>query len=279
MDDSPSGSDPPSDRSESEGDEEYDETPSFYNNDEVFEKYLGQTSYYLALQNNLLDIVSWLDPDAITELGSGTGQTTIRLGERFDSVAVTGIDNRENVVESSKENATAEGVDNVSFETADMIDLADSVETLDDVVVMLYSFHHIPDPLDRKVAFLRDCFETFDEGSYLCIGETFLEDGALDDDGTQGVERQWEFRGREAYASTFWSALDGLSEDDLDHAHDAGKYSRHHEVEAGENVYGRDNEYLVSMGWLESTATEVGFDVVLSEPVNALGDGIVLLRR
>jgi len=29
---------------------DYDETPSFYNNDEMFEKYLGKTSYYLALQ-------------------------------------------------------------------------------------------------------------------------------------------------------------------------------------------------------------------------------------
>lgn len=27
----------------------YESTPSFYNTDETFEKYLGQTSYYLGL--------------------------------------------------------------------------------------------------------------------------------------------------------------------------------------------------------------------------------------
>ncbi|ODR81304.1 hypothetical protein BG842_13420 [Haladaptatus sp. W1] len=51
------------------------------------------------------------------------------------------------------------------------------------------------------------------------------------------------------------------------------------ELEAGDNVLTRDDEYLISMKWLVDHAQSVGFDVLLAEPVNAVGDGIVLLRK
>lgn len=50
-----------------------------------------------------------------------------------------------------------------------------------------------------------------------------------------------------------------------------------YEFEVGERVLDRDEEYLVSKPWIVDRAERIGFDVVLAEPVNSLGDGIVLL--
>ncbi len=256
---------------------EYDETPSFYSNEETFEKYLGQTSYYLSLQNSVVEIVSHVAPDQITELGSGTGETTIRLADEFPSAEVRGIDNRESVTEISRKALSDLDLPNLRFETADMREHVQ--HSLPEMVVMLYSFHHIPDPLQQKVEFLEACYETLPDGGYICIAETFLKTDARNELADREVRSTWADRGLEGYASTFWSALDGLDPADIEHAQDVGEFSRQHEREAGENVRTRDEEYLITMDWVVEHAQNVGFDIVLAEPVNSLGDGIVLLQK
>lgn len=256
---------------------EYDGTPSFYTNEDTFEKYLGQTSYYMTLQNSVVEIVSHVDPDRITELGSGTGETTIRLADEFTSAEILGIDNRESVTEISRDNLDELDLPNLTFETADMREHVQ--DSLTEMVVMLYSFHHIPDPLGQKVEFLEDCYETLPDGGYLCIAETFLKTDARNELADREIRSTWADRGLEGYASSFWAALDGLSPDDIEHAQDVGEFSRQHEREAGENVRTRDEEYLITMDWVVEHARSVGFDVVLAEPVNSLGDGIVLLQE
>ncbi len=54
----------------------FDNTPSFYNNEEVFTKFLKSTSYYNALQDCLLSIVKATNPNSIVELASATGSST-----------------------------------------------------------------------------------------------------------------------------------------------------------------------------------------------------------
>jgi ubiquinone/menaquinone biosynthesis C-methylase UbiE len=256
---------------------EYDGTPSFYNTEETFEKYLGQTSYYVKLQESVVELVSYVDPDRITELGSGTGETAVRLADEFPAVEVLGIDNRESVTEISRD--TIEGLDlpNLTFETTDMREHVQ--RSLPEMVVLLYSFHHIPDPLQRKVEFLEDCYETLPDGGHICIAETFLKNDSRDELAEREIRSTWADRGLEGYASTFWSALDGLTNDDIEYAQEVGEFSRQHEREAGENVRTRDEEYLISMEWVVENARSVGFEVVLAEPVNSLGDGIVLLQK
>jgi tRNA G46 methylase TrmB len=256
---------------------EYDGTPSFYNNEDTFEKYLGQTSYYLALQNSVVEIVAYVDPDRITELGSGTGTTAMRLADEFPSAEVLGIDNRETVTEISQDTLEELDLPNLVFETADMREHVQN--SLPEMVIMLYSFHHIPDPLQRKVEFLEDCYEALSDGGYICIAETFLTSDSRDELAAREIRSTWADRGLEGYASTFWSALNGLDPADIEHAQEVGEFSRTHEREAGENVRTRDEEYLVSMEWVVESAQSVGFKVVLAEPVNSLGDGIVLLRK
>lgn len=258
---------------------EYDGTPSFYSSDDTFEKYLGQTSHYLALQDNLIEIISYVEPDRITEMGSGLGQSAMRMAEEYPSVGVLGIDNREKVIEHSQNRIEERDLSNIVFETADMVEYVKTVDSLPGMVVFLHSFHHISDPLGRKIEFLENCHTALADGSHICIAETFLKNDARDESAHREIRIRWANRGLESYASTFWSALDGLAPADIETAQEAGEFSREHELEAGKNVLDRDEEQLISMKWLIESARNVGFDVLLAEPVNALGDGIVLLRK
>jgi hypothetical protein len=258
---------------------EYDGTPSFYTTEDTFEKYLGQTSYYLSLQSGVIKIVSHINPDQITELGSGTGQTAMRLADEFPATEVLGIDDRETVIEVSRNKIEELDQSNVTFETAEMREYVETVGSLPKMVVLLYSFHHIPDPLQQKVDFLEKCYANLPDSGHICIAETFLKNDACSEVADREVRTMWAGRGLEAYASTFWSALDGLDQTDIEHAQEVGDFSRSHEIEAGENVRDRDEEYLVSMEWVVEHAQRIGFEVVLAEPVNSLGDGIVLLPK
>jgi SAM-dependent methyltransferase len=258
---------------------EYEDTPSFYTSEETFEKYLGQTSHYLALQDAITDLVAALDPDRVLEMGSGTGKTTIRLAEKYPTTEVRGIDNRESVIEQSRRAAAERDCSNVTFETAEMVEYVNTADSLPELVVLLHSFHHISDPLQQKIDFLESCYATIPDGGTICIGEAFLQTDARGPAADRAARRQWADRGLESYASTFWSALGGLSASDIEHAQEVGRFSREHELEAGENVRTRDEEYLISQEWLVEHARDVGFEVVLAEPVNSLGDGIVLLRK
>lgn len=256
-----------------------DGTPSFYDTTETFEKFLGQTSYYQTLQANVVKLVSHVNPDRITELGSGTGETAVRLADEFPETEVLGIDNRETVVEVSRDTADERDLPNLVFETAEMTEYVAATTSLPEMVVCLYSFHHIPDPIERKGEFLEDCYAALPDGGHLCIAETFLTTDAHDASARREIRLRWADRGLEGYASTFWAALDGIDPTAIENAREVGEFSREHELEAGERVLDRDEEYLVSKQWLVDRAQTIGFDVVLAEPVNALGDGIVLLRK
>jgi cyclopropane fatty-acyl-phospholipid synthase-like methyltransferase len=212
-------------------------------------------------------------------MGSGTGKTTIRLAEEYPMTDIHGIDNRESVVDQSRSAASECDCSNATFETAEMAEYVDTADSLPEFVALLHSFHHIPDPLAEKINFLESCYTTVPAGGYICIGEAFLQTDARGPAADRAVRRQWADRGLESYASTFWSALDGLSASDIEHAQEVGRFSRDHELEAGENVRTRDEEYLISREWLVEHARDVGFEVVLAEPVNSLGDAIVLLRK
>jgi len=256
-----------------EGNEEYEDTPSQYNSTEFFTKYLGRTSYYTLLQSVVTDLATTIDPTEILELGTGTGDTAIRLSNELPDTPITAIDNRETAVEEARGQTEAEAL---TFAVGDMTEYVATTQELPELVVMLYSFHHIPDPLRHKKDFLRQCYRGLPDGGYLCIAEGFLSDMDLRE--TELSER-WEQRKTEAYASTFWASLDGLDADSIADAQQVGEFSARHEQEAGENVIDRDGEYLVSRDWVEYQAGAKGLDVVLSEPCNSLGEGVVLLQK
>ena len=251
---------------------DFKETPSFYNNEEVFKKYLGNTSYYIGLQQTVLKLISLAVPDSVLELGAATGSTSIMIANEFPEVQVTGVDMRHEVVDIA--NAAAAEIPNVSFTTADMMDISRQPIAAD-FVVLLYSFHHILDPLDRKVEFLQNMYMSMKSKTFICIAETFLP--KVSD--VASISALWAERKDEGYYSTFWSALSGLDTESLEQAKAVGTYCRRNETLAGKLVAARDNEYLVTRQWLGDTAQQVGFEVLINEGINTIGDGVVLLYK
>jgi len=84
---------------------DYKDTPSFFNNEEVLKKYLGDTSYYTALRAAIIKLVNLIKPKKVVELGSATGSTTIMLAKKFKTIKFIGTDIREDVVDIAKKTA------------------------------------------------------------------------------------------------------------------------------------------------------------------------------
>lgn len=258
--------------------EDYKNTPSYYNNEEYFKKYLGCTSYYLSLQNVVTKVVGIINPQKVLELGSALGTTSLLLARRFDHISFVGVDMREDVVK--KANECAVDCNNVRFITFDMCSYVETSYVSDyDLIFLLYSFHHIEDPLDKKIKFLKDCFNNMKNGSYLLITETFLPEDIVDLKHDQRIMDLFESRSNEGYASTFWVALETLTEEGINLARLVAEVSSREERKAGQLVNDRKDEYLVKLSWLIEIAKEIGFEIVISEPVNSIMEKVVLLRK
>lgn len=257
---------------------DYKDTPSFFNNEEVLKKYLGNTSYYTALRYAVTKLVKLTKPQKVVELGSATGATTIMLAKKFKKVDFFGSDIRPDVVEIAKHTADKQGMTNVTFGVSDMCRFAEQPINAD-LVFLLYSFHHIVDPLGLKEKFFADMFRNMKQGSYLCIAESFIPENAKDNSDAEKILELWETRSIEGGASTYWNSLSGLSKSKLRLAKETAKYCSKNEMIAGELVAKRQDEYLVKRSWVAQQGGKAGFVIVINEPVNAHGDGVVLLRK
>ena len=93
----------------------YDNTPSFYNSQEVFEKYLAQTSYYKGLQNNVIKLCKLSESKKILELGSATGATSFAIAKAIPDATVIGIDMRSDIIAVANGLKEKNKVNNVNF--------------------------------------------------------------------------------------------------------------------------------------------------------------------
>lgn len=256
---------------------DYKNTPSFYNNAEYFNKYLGRTSYYINLQNVVDKIVKLTKPDKVLELGASLGTTSIKLAKSYPDTFFVGADLRPEVVELAQKSVSNRS--NISFFAEDMCETVEKPLDEYGLIFMLYSFHHILDPLDRKVKFLEDCYKNMRRDSYLLILETFLPEEINEVKEEQPILNLWKLRAEEGYASTYWAALQELTEEGLDFANKVATISGRDESEAGNHVYRREDEYLIKFSWLKEKAKQSGFKVVIAEPVNCLYEKAILLRK
>ena len=254
----------------------YDKTPSFYNNEEVFNSFLKSTSYYKGIQECLLNVIRFTNANEIVELGSATGASTFLIAENFPSKNITGYDFRQNIIDEAKK---LNKFENVNFITMDMVEYAKN-KIKADLVFMLYSFHHIIDPLQNKIDFLTNLHKNMKRKSYVCILETFIPENINLDDKNK-ILKLWEMRSNEGYSSTFWSVLKGkdLTTKNIKLAEEIASFSKKNEFEAGKLVAKRNNEYLVHKSWIEEQAKKIGFKVILTKPINAMGEGVVLLQK
>lgn len=258
---------------------DYFKTPSFYNNDEVFKKYLGQTSHYLSLQNGVSKVVGLTNPKEILELGSGTGATSNRLAVEHPFCKITSVDMRKEMVKVGTSNALALGIDNVSFIEAEMVNYVCSLNKLPEFVVLLYSFHHIQDPLQNKIDFLKECKSKMPDNGILLIGDVFLSESLGEISCERAIKSVWLNRMYESYSSTFWASLEGLSSECIEKSRAIANYSKDNEWEAGNLVWKRQNEYVISLSDFNKIINAVGLKVVLAEPCNSVNDYIILLSK
>ncbi len=256
----------------------YDKTPSFYNSEEVFNNFLRSTSYYTGIQECLINIVNLTKPKKIVELGSATGASTFLLAERYSGrgISIVGYDFRENIVEEARR---LNKFKNVSFACKDMVEFAKE-PTDADFVFMLYSFHHIVDPLENKIQFLKNLYKNMKKGAYVCVLETFIPENVKLSD-KEKIKEFWKLRSEEAYASTFWAALKykDLTKENIKTAEKIASFSEKNEHTCGPLVAKRENEYLVQRSWLKEKGKKAGFKVLLDQPINAIGEGVVLLQK
>jgi SAM-dependent methyltransferase len=252
----------------------YDYTPSFFNDEEFFNEYLGRTSYYLKLQEITKKLISICQPQVVLELGSALGTTVSMLAHSFSTIQFTGVDIREDVIKDAENKYHS--IHNLKFECADMCEFVCKYAMKYDFIYMLYAFHHINDPLSNKEDFLTNCYECMKPGSYLFITETFLPSK---DDEWLDVANLFKARALEGYASTYWEALRSLEKNDIELANKIATTSLKEESTAGQLVDNRDSEYLVEFSWLIELSKRIGFQVKIAEPVNCINEKAILLLR
>lgn len=248
-------------------------TPSFYNNEEVFSKFLGNANYYINMQNILNKLIKLTKSESILELGCALGSTTIKLAKDNASVRFTGIDIRENIIDKANRNKESEKVNNAVFKKDDILNIS-NIYNDEDFTFFLFAFHHITDPLDNKIQFLKAFFNIAKNGSYLCITETFLPE----DSSKENILNLFEKRRKEGFLSTFWNVLEGVDDLSIQSALEIANYCGDNEYGAGELVAKRDNEYLVTKKWLQQIAVDIGYEIILDKDIDSIGDSLFLFR-
>lgn len=257
--------------------ENYEKTPSFYNSQEVFEKYLGQTSYYTTLQKNIIKLCKLSKCKQVLELGCATGATVFAILEALPDIVVTGVDMREDIIKVADSLCHDSYRDRARFLCADFCQFDKFADY--DFISMLYSFHHIEDPEEKKWDFLKKVYQEVQTGTYLCIGETFLPCDYVSPSLADKTRALWELRVDEGFASTFWSSLQGLTPQAISLSGSIAEFCGNYENIAGKEVEKRETEFLITVESLKHKAAELGWNVVICQACNAVGESIVLLQK
>jgi len=255
---------------------------SYYSNEDTFIRFLGMTSYYLGLQDNLARIIKILKPTQILELGFGTGHSSVRIAKQNASSSITAIDLREKMLPIARALASRFQLTNINFEMGEMTHYVQQDLHKFDFIFLLYNFHHIPDSVNTqnekkrnagKLEFLRNCYNNMKDSAYLCIADLFIPNNDED------IKQLFEHRVNEGYASTFWNGLGSLGAEDISEARRAADFCKRNEEQVGIKVVNREHEFPITREWLKKSAREAGFAEVLNENINDVGDAIMLFQR
>jgi hypothetical protein len=256
---------------------------SYHQSEEEFDRYLGNTSYYLSLQKNISKLIKFISSEGkILELGFRTGRTAVKIANDNQKSKVVALCENEQVLEGAKAIAKKKALYNNMDFCEDKIDsfVARKEELREyDILYMLYSFHHIPDneygKHANKVMFLRNCFQNMKLNSFLCIADLFLLDN------NNSFDKLFiDNRVNEGKASTFWNSLMGITKKEILAANEMANQCENKENHILElKVNDRDQEYLVTLEWLKKQAEKAGFTTVINKNVNVVGDAIILFKK
>lgn len=246
-----------------------------FENDEEFKLYMGDTLAYNNMQNTISKLVKFVRPQYLIEFGSGSGATSIRLARENLNTSIVAVDLRETMVGLAKDKLSKGRVRNVTFVNGDLTKLANYNLSNANVVLLMYSFKYISDPLENKINFLTDLYNRMQPGAYLIIGETFIEEGAS----TKQIEEQFEATFYNNSKDVFWNSLNGLSDADVEKCFEIQKVNREHTKQQIKAAVERDGVYYVSREWLTNVAKQIGFKIILGERLNSLSDAIFVMTK
>lgn len=249
----------------------------YFNDDEEFDSVLGKTSYYISMQNYISKLVSSYDPYYLIEFGSGNGNTAIRIAKENPNTSIVAVDIREQLINDSGAKKDTLKVKNLTFVHGDLTKLENYNLINVDIVLLVYSYNFIDDPLEQKKEFLSNLFSKMKEGAKVIIGDWFLNDTKTYDE--NDIKTLYKARVTEGAKSVFWNMLDGKENEHIENAHDNfDVYNKHHK-NLLKNVILRKNIYPTSKKWLIDTAVEVGFSVLLEDYINNINDAVIVLKK
>lgn len=250
----------------------------FFNNEEEFAQILGKTSYYATMQNNLSKLIQNLQPSYVIEFGTGTGNTASRIARENPNLSLVAVDNREELILNCQNNKDYKAIKNLTFIKGDLTKLENFNFINVDLVLLIYSFNYISDPLENKVQFLTHLYSKMKEGSRVIIGDWFLNDTKTYDE--QDIKNLYNLRIAEGAQSVYWNFLEGgQSEEEIENATQKSETFKKHHKQLLKNIIKRKDIYPVSKEWLIDTAVMVGFTVEMSDYINNLNDALIVLRK
>ena len=246
-----------------------------FESDEEFKFFMGNTLAYNNMQNMVSKLVSFIKPQYMVEFGSGSGATSIRLAKENPQTSIVAVDLREKMVGIGADKSSKNKIKNVTFVNGDLTKLGNFNLKNASLILMMYSFRYIADPVQNKYDFLKDLYDHMSKGSYVIIGETFIDENAS----KQTIRKQLEDRYYNNSKDIYWANLKGLSKEDVMNA--LTIQSKHREttkeqIELGVN---RDGIYYISREWMFENAPKIGFEIVLGERLNSLSDTIFVLKK
>ena len=241
--------------------------------DEV--SYLETCAYYKILQDAVSKLVNIVSPMYMVELGCGNGNTTVRLALENPMTSIVALEMMQERFDKSSISATNRKIRNITFIQGDFTQFKNFNLRNAELVVMVYSFAWVLD--DIKERFLKELYKELSPNAYVLIADTFLHN--REGSSAKQLQELFHAREKESKGEAFWNNLESLAPEDIAKAQNFIEWAEANEGEIYKDARERTERCFVSKNWLASVAKKVGFNVVLSEYVNGINDGIILLQK
>lgn len=250
----------------------------YFNNAEEFASVLGKTSYYRTMQNQISALMKSFSPSYVIEFGAGSGNTASRIAKENKTLSLVAVDNREQLMEYCQNDKDLKSIANLTFVKGDLTKLESFNFINVDVVLMVYSFNYINDPLKVKEEFLTNLHSKMKKGARLMIGDWFLHDEKPYD--KEALTELYLSRVEEGAQSIFWNELNGEhTKEEQEQAQEKLQEYKDSQKELLDHILNREQLYPVSKKWLLNTATKIGFTVELQEDINNINDAVIVLKK
>lgn len=243
-------------------------------NENVCDKYLTITSYYKAAHAAISKCIGIIKPKHVLDCWCSMGVSLMMLAEEYPHIEFAGLEENNNL-------AFTAGIVAANYRNIDriyvdkhVIDLIKDYGESFDFTYMLYKFRHIGTTIEDKFKFLEDFYKVMNTGSYLCIADTLID--CYDDD---YIDRLYRIRAEEVYASVLLSSISSFDKVKIDKYKILAADAAYKEIEIGKNIKEHHGDTLISKHLFITEANRIGYNVLLAEQVNGLGDYVIVLQK